>query len=669
MQKKNTKNKKKIKDSSKDVIKEIKTIYKPKQKLIKTGFICISEIIANKIFDKILTNVFNEIRVKNLNKFINLFCCNNFIKEITNLTSLSFVCHEDDKNSDNEQLNISSPSPGKLDTWKIHRLHVVKYRKRKSPKNKEITRKNIVNKILSRSRIRMSKTTRSLGSRGGGEGGEMYDTLEKNKNKMKSLRFFDSFPSFPLSEALFKRETYLTKEQEKEIEVYRKEMKTIEETKKKQDQVKRRFAIFDASTHREENIANKYKNKNIAVTAKGEIIIIKSIDVNNLKSDFIELTTNMKKETKKESKKEKGKSNKKEKNELQNEKEMEIEVNENINENINTINIENKKKINKQIIIGGSSFNNFVPETGVNLIENNETKSGGNDFDNKYKKISYEQFKKTLEKFEKVNNEKNKIAEIQKESEVLFPNNNNNIMNSHIPIMRATGYNMSLNNNISDLKKTFERSSFLPDLFSSSNINSRNNNISLNNKNINSKTFNDNDSLIKHSFIFRNNNNSQMHNFIKTSSSFHKLILNDEKENKYENIKNKTILNKMINNASSTTTNFFRNFNRNFKIFSQKRPSLNSLTKAPNIYNDILTNIDLGTMSQEQETNNINEMPKANIVKKIRDKNILRVRSNLNEIYNKKMNILNKLTLRRNESYVSDYNKIKIEKLRKIINK
>ena len=661
MQKKNTKNKKKLKESNKDVLKEIIKIYKPKP--IKTEFICISEIIANKIVDKILTNVFNEIRVKNLNKFINLFCWNTFIKEITYLTTLSFVSHENDNNSDNEQLNIASPSPGKLDNWKIHRLHVVKYRKRKSPK--AITRKNIVNKILSSTRIRMSKTTRSFGHGGGGEGGEMYDSIEKNKNKMKSLRNFDSFPSFPLPEALFKRETYLTKEQEKEIEVYRKEMKSMEENKKKQDQVKRRFAIFDASTHREENIANKnnkYKNKKIAVTAKGEIIFIKSIDVNNLKSDFIELSTKMKKESTKE--KRLSKRNKKEKNDLQNEKEMEIEV----NTNINIINIENKKKLNKQIIIGGSPFNNFIPETGVNLIENNETKSGGNDFDNKYKKISYEQFKKTLEKFEKANNDKNKINEIQKESENLSPNSNNNIMNSNIPIMRATSYNMSLNNNISDLKKTSERSSFLPDLFSSSNINSRNNNISLNNKNVNSKTFNDNDSLIKHSFIFKNNN-SQMHNFIKTSSSFPKLILNEEKENKYENIKNKTILNKIINNPASTTTNFFRNFKRNFKIFSQKRHSLNSLTKAPNIYNDILANIDLGTMSQEQETNNINEKPKVNIVKKIRDKNILRVRSNLNEIYNKKMNILNKLTLRRNESYVNDYNKFKIEKIRKIINK
>ena len=233
--------------------------------------------------------------------------------------------------------------------------------------------------------------------------------------------------------------------------------------------------------------------------------------------------------------------------------------------------------------------------------------------------------------------------------------------------MRNTLYNFSINNNnINDLKKTFERSSSLPELFSSSNINSRNSNdISLNNKNIGGKTYNDNDLMIKNSFNFMNNN-SQMHNFIKTSSSFQKLIFNDDKESKDNN--NKNIFNKIMNNTPSTERNFFINFNRNYKFFTKNKYNLNSLKKTRNIYNNILNNIDLGTKSQEIETNYINEIPKINIVKNIKDKNILRVRSNLNEIYNQKMNILNKLTLRRNESDINVFNKLKIEKKQNVIN-
>ena len=664
MQKKKTKNvkiKKKIKEANNNIIKvkKIKNKAKPK----KAEIIYTSEIIAKIIFDKILTNVYNEIKLKKLEKLINLFSSNNFIKQITNFISLSFVRYENDKNASNDESNIIPPSPGQLDNWKIHRINIVKYHKRKSAKIN--TNKNISNKILTKSRFRMSKsnTIRNSGTVGGGgdTGGEIYDIIEKNRDRMKSLKYYDSFPSFPLSENLFKHETYLTKEQEKEVELYRKEMKIKEENKKKREQVKRRFAIFDGSTHRDETNNNKYKNKNIGVTTKGEIIFIKSLDVKNLMSDFIEITTKMKEKIKKE----KRRTTIKDKNNILKEKEQEIEFNSNIL-------IENKKRANKQIIIGGSPFENFKPEPGVNLIENNETKSGGNDFENKYKRLSFEQFKKTLEQFQKANNEKNKIIEIQKESEILSPisrnnsNSNNPIMNSQIPIMRNTLYNFSINNNnINDLKKTFERSSSLPELFSSSNINSRNSNdISLINKNIGGKTYNDNDLMIKNSFNFMNNN-SQMHNFIKTSSSFQKLIFNDDKESKDNN--NKNIFNKIMNNTPSTERNFFINFNRNYKFFSKNKNGLNSLKKKRNIYDNILNNIDLGTKSQEIETNYINEIPKINIVKNIKDKNILRVRSNLNEIYNQKMNILNKLTLRRNESDINFFNKLKTEKKQNVI--
>ena len=651
MQKKNTKNfktKKKTKKANNNNIKGMQI--KKAENSKKTEIIYTSDIIAKIIFDKILTNVFTEIKSKELDKLSNIFSSNKLIHEITNLINLLYVHYERDNNTHNDELNITPPLPGKLDNWKIHRINVIKYHRRKSPKGN--IRKNMENKTLTTSRIRISKTIRISGTGGGrGTGVEIYDIINRNKDKMKTLKYFDSFPSYPLSESLFKHETYLTKEQEKEVELYRKEMELKEENKIKRIQAKRRFAIFDGTTHIDENIDN-YKDKNIGVTAKGEIIFIKSLNVKNLKSDFIEITTKMKEKINKE--KPKSRETIKDKNNLLKNKEIEIESNKNIF-------MENKKIGNRPIILGGSPFNNFTPEPGVNLIENNETKSGGNDFENKYKKISLEQFQKTLEQFQKANNEKNKIIENQKEREILLQTSKNNsksnnpMMNSHILVKLNTLYNFGKNNNsnnINDLKKTFERSSSLPELFSSTYFNSRNSN--------------DNDLIIKHSFNF-NNNNSQMHNFIKTSASFQNLIFSDDKESKDKN-NNKNKFNKIMNNAPSTATNFFINFNRNYKIFSKNNKyNLNSLKKPRKIYSNILSNIDLGTKSQELETNYINEIPKLNVVKNIKDKNILRVRSNLNELYNQKMSILNKLTLRMTESDINDLNKLKIEKKQNLI--
>ena len=651
MQKKNTKNfktKKKTKKANNNNIKGMQI--KKAENSKKTEIIYTSDIIAKIIFDKILTNVFTEIKSKELDKLSNIFSSNKLIHEITNLINLLYVHYERDNNTHNDELNITPPLPGKLDNWKIHRINVIKYHRRKSPKGN--IRKNMENKTLTTSRIRISKTIRISGTGGGrGTGVEIYDIINRNKDKMKTLKYFDSFPSYPLSESLFKHETYLTKEQEKEVELYRKEMELKEENKIKRIQAKRRFAIFDGTTHIDENIDN-YKDKNIGVTAKGEIIFIKSLNVKNLKSDFIEITTKMKEKINKE--KPKSRETIKDKNNLLKNKEIEIESNKNIF-------MENKKIGNRPIILGGSPFNNFTPEPGVNLIENNETKSGGNDFENKYKKISLEQFQKTLEQFQKANNEKNKIIENQKEREILLQTSKNNsksnnpMMNSHILVKLNTLYNFGKNNNsnnINDLKKTFERSSSLPELFSSTYFNSRNSN--------------DNDLIIKHSFNF-NNNNNQMHNFIKTSASFQNLIFSDDKESKDKN-NNKNKFNKIMNNAPSTATNFFINFNRNYKIFSKNNKyNLNSLKKPRKIYSNILSNIDLGTKSQELETNYINEIPKLNVVKNIKDKNILRVRSNLNELYNQKMSILNKLTLRMTESDINDFNKLKIEKKQNLI--
>ena len=679
MQKKNPNNKKKLKVSNSDILKELKKSklkkplkqIKPQKSIKKTEMLFTAEIIAYNILDKILTNVFNEIRAKKTDKLVNIFCSEILVRELTHFTNLSFLRYESsaDLQIDLEP-NPTPPSPPKLDNWKIHRLKVIKHHRQRSSKT---IREKKSTKKLTKSKFKISKTQRNKEE---GLSASPYAAYEKNKKEKKSLRNYDSFPSFPLSENLFKKEKYLTKEQEKEIEIYREEILKKEENKKKREKLKRRFAIYDPSTHKEENddIINKqpienniYRGRNVAVTPNGEIVLIQSVNIKNLKSDFIEITSKMKKEAENEKI---SKNNKKNFDDILNEKEIPIEVNKENEKNKNLFKTF-KKKENKLMIIGGSPFNNIVPEPGVTYIEDKGTKSGGNDFVNKYKKFSHEQFEQTLEKFQKANRAKNKLLEVQKENEILSPIsrrnsniNNNTITNSQIPIMRNTLYNISLTNNIDDLKKTFERASSLPDLFTSTNtnMNSRNkNDLSINNKNVNNNnTFNHNDLAIKNSFNFTNYNNknnikNQTNNFIKTSSSFQNLISNDNEENK--NI----ISNK---NQISTVTNFFMNFNKNYKNFSKKKQAYNSLRESQNLYNNILIKKNWETIDKENEINNIINIPKVNIVKKILDKNILRVRSNLNEIYNKKMDILNKLTFRGIEFDGEKYNKIHIKKNR-----
>ena len=80
MQKKNTKNfktKKKTKKANNNNIKGMQM--KQSQNSKKTEIIYTSDIIAEIIFDKILTNVFTEIKSKELDKLSNIFSSNKLI--------------------------------------------------------------------------------------------------------------------------------------------------------------------------------------------------------------------------------------------------------------------------------------------------------------------------------------------------------------------------------------------------------------------------------------------------------------------------------------------------------------------------------------------------------------------------------------------------------------
>ena len=89
--------------------------------------------------------------------------------------------------------------------------------------------------------------------------------------------------------------------------------------------------------------------------------------------------------------------------------------------------------------------------------------------------------------------------------------------------------------------------------------------------------------------------------------------------------------------------------------------------------NNIVNNKNWGIISdREKEKNNLKRIPNINIVKNIWDKNIFRVRSNLNEIYKNKINFDNKLSFRKIEDEIKNYNntyykKIKLKKVNKTV--
>ena len=636
-----------------------------------------SDVIAKEIFEKIMKNVFIEINVKNIYSYMGNQCSNYLFKEINALLSLLYICYEKENSfpsgiefNDNylryestlDEFNIPQPSSPLFDRWKIHRMNVSKtnntnpkMHERRKSKGMSYIRKGKSKSVLFDNR-NMSLQKSMPNTQRNEKNYEYIDVIEKAKMQREGLRLFDSFPSFPI--APIKPETYLTKEEEAQVESLREEILKKEEMKKKEDAKKRRFQFLQLNSkqgndHNEKDLQekNKYRGKNIAVTANGEIVFIQNINTKNLKSEFLQISSNMKNDVE-NSKRTSLNNNPQKKTEVAKMVEKkEIEKNKEIQENNDFYKESDKNKINQQIIIGGSSFNNFVPEIGVNLRQGKDFKSGGNDFVNKYNKISYEQFQKTLEMFKKVNVENNELLGIKNENETLpkvksrnnkivdLNNNNNNntinnlnksnnISNSNLTMRRnSTLYNFNLSNNVN---KDLGRSSSLPDLFKS-NFNTNMNNNSTNNTNndlmlkqfFNYTNYNNSNFNINNSTKYNNYNSNNMSNLIKTSSSFKNILFNNEVKNNDNN--------NIDNNISATSTNFFLSFNKSFKI-SKKQKALISLKKMETFNSEIVKDNNWGIISQENELKNY-KIPFINVMKNSLDKNILRVRSNINEIY------------------------------------
>ena len=637
---------------SKEII-YIKPVILSKDKIDKKyAFKNNSEIIVKDIIEKIFKNVFITVNNKDLNTLINVSCTNYLFQEINSLISNYYICYEKENYffsdtifNDNyiredaswDELNLKQPTPGKLDRWKIHRMEVVDLtNKNKSqilemseeksylfdPKNSKRLKPHKILKISKLvKKIKEDKKKEKII--------EKEETEKKNDNKKLRYKDIDSFPSYPLSEDLFKINVNLTKEQEKQIEEYRAEFKLKDELKKKEKENEKKEIIentlFQGANNNNENnsgkkMNNKYKDKTIGVTTNGEIIYIKNININDLKSEFLQINSRTK-----YSNNSKGNKNitvirrrsvaslsfkKKARKSISN---IEIEKNKEYDIDYEFYKANNKERLNQQMIIGGSSFPNFVPETGVNLKQSGDVKSGGYDFLSRYKRISLEQYEKALLLYNK-----NEIPDLKK--------------------------NVIQNKNI--IQKPLLKSSSLPEINSNSKTNMESSNIfNAFNNNINLN----NDSNIKNSFNFTNYNNSNMvyssksnmNNFMKTSFSFKNIFFQEDNSPHGEE----------SNIPTHTTQHFFKNFNPKNKIISTGIKKENkSLNEIKDFTVDILKRNNWGMVQNNQYNSYNSKKPIINLFKRNHlSKNIntnFRVRSKDKENYFRKLKAFNSLTFR-----------------------
>ena len=632
-----------------------------------------SEIIIKNILEKIIINVFAKIKSKEIDCLVERRCSDYCIQEINSLISQNYICYEkenyfltESKFMDNylreeppwDECQLTQPTPGKMDRWKIHRMEVRNLRYRNRSQISEISegpsmiydKKTL--KGFNVNNIKLTKLAKKLREEKEKEKEREKEEAEKIKNRKMGIRDMDTFPSYPLSDELFKININISKEDEEQIELYRAEQEKKDEKKKKENEkkemiekLKNKSQMKSDEMELEEkmkNNKNRYRGKTIGVTTNGEIIFIQNVNIDNLKSDFLEINTKMKNL--------RNPTTHKINNVGQKNNSIDIEKNVNDEANLDFFKINNKEKMAQQIITGGSSFKNFVPEIGVNLKQNGNIKSGGTDFLNKFKKISVDQFQKTLEIFKRTNHANNEIVDMKNESKSRNNNNINSSINNNSNILSSTNLNNNNNTNYNYINQhSLVKSSSLPEINHMNSKTIETSNILNPNNNMMNMMVN-NDSNIKNSFYFTNYNNSNlmnstkyniMNNFIKTSSSFKNLFLKEE--NPF--YKQEDVI------PDYTTKQFFKIFNPKIKKVSKLNKNKNiSLTKIQDFNKNILKNNNWGEVMNGETRNKYRGKPFINNVKKnFFNKTMsdnFRVRKNGNENYHKKMLMFNKISLR-----------------------
>ena len=610
--------------------------------------------VVHYIVEKIISNVLIEINTKKLDSLLNICCSNHLITQVNNMLSQKYLCHETEtptlifndnfirENDLTETYNITQPSGGLLDRWKIFKDNVVPFKNHNMPES-VISEKSEAQSFIGRTNsIRTTKVRRStrMGNKHGSitplnKSNIKHDSFNESKEFKKPKKYFmndeNLFPSFPLDENLFEKEKY-PENLEKEIEIYRQDIIEKEKQnlllKMELEQSKENEKIINGR----KEIKPINSKKNTKKKPYNEFIYkVRKINVDDLKSEFVSAIVKTKGENKNKKLPLNNSTDDKRKSILEKSTTNEFDYK-----------LTTKSKQNQPIIVAGSSFKNFVPEIGVILNQNGSIKNGGVDFHRKYKKLSLEEFSKTLEYFKKnyVKNE-NKNDENKNSNENISEVNKQSNYNTNI----NSNNNSNILNNIN--QKSLMKSTSLPDLNqSATNFNNDSNNIINNLYAPNKSSFyktNFNNSLMNMDSKYGNNI------LMKTSSSL-KLLFSSPDENLNSIVGNQTKTNK-------TSQKFFQQFD--FKNIDNKNK--NSFKKIQDFNFDIIKNNNWGSYIGKKINNDfsINNKPKfgkSNVF--IRSfYRPFRVRNNYNDQYITKMNVANQINLRSQSTGKVDFRK------------
>ena len=278
-----------------------------------------------------------------------------------------------------------------------------------------------------------------------------FDTNENNTRKKKYAPLIE-FPSEDIDPKTLGRDTE-SEELKKLRENLEKELieKKLEQIRK----IQKEREIQALEKAREEK-RKELANKNVTVDIKGDIVYIKSLNINDFANDFTKMRSKFKEiqTIQSESKTSLIQKATVEKNpvnffDLIDKEKPKKKMKKNyfgIKSAKNDKQQQNKiiwigDRVKDPIIAAGSNFEIMSPECGVSLKEDEKTKFGGKDFFRKYNKYSLEVFEETLNK----TNSSNFYS--GKRNSFFNTNPNNNITNN-----TTTNISNSVNKNLKKLK-------------------------------------------------------------------------------------------------------------------------------------------------------------------------------------------------------------------------
>lgn len=343
-----------------------------------------SERIALSIISKLISYAITESHIKNnITNNINNYCATTLIKQISSYISMQYISFESDdkinqkvsktiffdvtKEGDNYWDDIPQPKPNSLDRYSDNENILIE--RIIAPSSSTPILPLVKNKVTNNSKL--MKFGRAF--------------IKNNLKIMDKPKMIIDLPSFMI------KNHFMDEIIKKEKERKRLESELKEDMKKKEEEKQK---IIQKNKEREAKIAKivneskkKYayfsnpSKKKFTLDAKGDIVLIKGVDLKKLTPQFYF-----------------GDSYTKECKVIMNHYSSNTNIISNDEkEVIKKDNQKEKKKVKKDLKIknfipGGSSFNLIKPEVGVRISEDNKIKSGGNNFLKKFHKYSTDTF-------------------------------------------------------------------------------------------------------------------------------------------------------------------------------------------------------------------------------------------------------------------------------------